>query len=153
MSKIDPLIHLLGEIDELNAHLGLIHSQAATAQADNILDIINDLFRLGANLAGAPGFNELDLASRTLILESLIDSMTEQMPPLTNFIYPAGSATIANVHICRAICRRVERNMISQDTKFHPSYLCYINRLSDFLFTFARYTGYTSNTQELIVHF
>jgi cob(I)alamin adenosyltransferase len=120
---------------------------------DNILNIILNLFRLSANIAEAPKFKDLDLSSTTLELESLIDNLTNQLPPLTNFIYPAGSSTIANIHITRAVCRRVERSLLNIDIKLNQSYLCYINRLSDFLFTLARFIAHTSNTAEIIVNF
>ena len=86
-------------------------------------------------------------------LENAIDSMTIVLPQLRNFILPGGNEFIAFIHKTRTVCRRFERKLINLKNKqyyIEDSCLIYINRLSDFLFTFARYVCYISKCQEVI---
>jgi cob(I)alamin adenosyltransferase len=93
------------------------------------------------------------LSIEVIALESSIDEMVLSLPPLVNFIYPLGSQTIATIHIARTICRRAERKLVAAglEFKFHPSSLHYLNRLSDWLFTLARYVAENNQIEECIL--
>ena len=86
-------------------------------------------------------------------MELAIDVMTSELPVLTRFILPGGNVTMACIHKARTVCRRVERRMVAlktQDMILEPSCYVYMNRLSDFLFTLARYVGHASNVPEIM---
>ncbi|CAB9516046.1 Cob(I)yrinic acid a,c-diamide adenosyltransferase, mitochondrial [Seminavis robusta] len=84
-------------------------------------------------------------------LEDWIDIMTESLPELRNFILPTGSVTAAQFHVCRTVCRRAERSVVPlvNDGVCDPNVMKYINRLSDFLFTAARWCNYCQNNPEI----
>ena len=153
-SKDDLRLDLIGDIDELSAHLGLVHSLLEDAKTNEfIVEVIHDLFHLNAHLAGAVKYANLDLSAEVVNLELSIDEMDLLLPPLVNFIYPLGSQTIAAIHIARTICRRAERKLVAAglEFKFHPSSLQYLNRLSDWLFTLARYVAENNQIEECIL--
>ena len=141
VSKSSLLIDLLGDIDELNSFIGII----ITSKISLIHDIQNWLFDLGTVIANPrKKYNfDIDLVF-TKILENKIDEMTEQLPKLSNFILPTG-----NIHLSRAIARRCERKMVAVK-EIHDyiddNCLIFLNRLSDFLFTLARYENKEENT-------
>ncbi|MGR8948346.1 MAG: cob(I)yrinic acid a,c-diamide adenosyltransferase [Gammaproteobacteria bacterium] len=139
ISKTDPRVAAMGDIDELNSLLGvLICELPQGAMADALLLIQHDLFDLGGELS-IPGSSLLpaDGVSR---LESLIDDYNEDLPPLKEFILPGGSRGAAQCHLARATCRRAERRIValSLDAEVNETSLKYINRLSDLLFVLAR---------------
>lgn len=151
-TKDDARLELIGDLDELSSYLALVHSLYANVSLqDYLLKIIHDLFILNAHVAGAKNFAQLDLSAETLALEQSIDQMSAKLTPLTNFIYPSGSQAIATTHISRTICRRAERKLVraSQDLIFAKSALPYLNRLSDWLFTLARFIAHTTNVKEV----
>ena len=86
-------------------------------------------------------------------LESLIDSFTAKMPPNTSFVLPGGSKAAAQAHVCRAVCRRAERAVISLSKHYDvPEVVhAYLNRLSDFLFTLARFLNVEAGFEEVPV--
>ena len=105
--------------------------------------IQNDLFDLGADLATpaeTPGEALRILPNQVSRLESEIDSLNEQLNPLTSFILPGGSRAAAATHVARATVRRAERTTIkaSQQVDISPDCVSYLNRLSDYLFVAAR---------------
>lgn len=141
-SKDDLRMECIGDIDELGAHLGLIYSTIQDSELENaILEIIQVLFQINAQIAGAEKYRNLDLAIQTEGLEMLIDEMDESLTPLRNFIYPLGNQIIGEVHIARVICRRAERKLVAVNRQFnyHNKTQSYINRLSDWLFILTRY--------------
>jgi cob(I)alamin adenosyltransferase len=85
------------------------------------------------------------------VLEDWIDIMTEQLPELRNFILPTGSVTAAHFHVCRTVCRRAERSVVPmvQEGVCDPNVMKYLNRLSDFLFTAARWCNYCQGNPEI----
>lgn len=141
--KDAPIIGLVGELDELNANLGharvcdlpeVVEVELARAQSL--------LFDVGAEIAapkGTPYFQEATVAEEPARLESAIDAMESRLEPLTQFILPGGSEVAARLHIARAVCRRVERDMVALNVR--SGILVYVNRLSDFLFVAARLTN------------
>jgi cob(I)alamin adenosyltransferase len=151
VSKTDARLHAIGEVDEANSALGVaIHS----LEADNgdvtlvagLRRIQNDLFDLGADIATpgesfVPSPMELRVvAAQVDWLEAAIDAANEQLPPLTSFILPGGSAAAGHMHMARAISRRAERALVaaSQGVSINPQAITYLNRLSDYLFVLCR---------------
>jgi len=146
VSKSSLLIDLLGDIDELNSFIGIIQSKTKTSIIKNIQFWLFDMGTIIANPKKKYNF-DINLEF-TKILENEIDSMTEELPKLNNFILPTG-----NIHLSRAITRRCERKLVFikenyQDNHLHidDNCLIFLNRLSDFLFTLARYENKEEDT-------
>jgi len=145
VSKADPRIDCYGTVDELNAAIGLAGVGATEPIASALARIQNELFVIGSHLAVVAGTRHaealpvLDNYAITR-LESEIDAAEAQLPPLQQFILPAGSETTCRLHLARTICRRAERLLVSSLTErpLPPMVLSYINRLSDWLFVHAR---------------
>ncbi len=143
-------IEAYGTIDELNSHLGLLAADVNTPAPERelLLRVQNILFNIGGFLAGVPDPNvgTDDIAE----LENSIDAMDRLLPPLRNFILPGGSELAARAHIARTVCRRAERRIISvlPTLSISPEILAYINRLSDWLYTFARYCNVQAEIPE-----
>ena len=145
VSKADPRVDAYGEVDELNAWLGLSRAQALDRDLDGALvSIQKDLFALGARLADpaskiAARVTKAALSDGDVVrLEMLIDTLEEELPPLTRFILAGGSEAGAALHVARAVCRRAERRMMLLDPAPDGILIRYINRLSDLLFVMAR---------------
>lgn len=139
LRKSAPRVAALGDVDELNGHLGLIAAglTETTLQA-RIIDVQHALFDLGGELA-IPGVQLLTLAD-IQALEADIDGWNATLPVLQEFILPGGSLAVAQCHVARAVCRRAERSLaVLAETETLPgSTTAYINRLSDWLFVLAR---------------
>lgn len=153
-TKDDLRMECMGDIDELGAHLGLIHSQIQLCELqEELLEIIQVLFQINARIAGAVKYHNLDLSIQTKLLEKSIDRLDEKLTPLRNFIYPVGNSIIAKTHITRAICRRAERKLVQVNREFayDNSTQRYINRLSDWLFTVTRYLAVVYHVDEVAV--
>ena len=145
VSKADPRVEAYGEVDELNAWLGLSRSTPLDRDLDEALVAIQrDLFALGARLADPASKIDARVAKATLDdddvarLEGLIDRLEAELPPLTRFILAGGSPGGAALHVARASCRRAERRMMVLDPLPEGVLIRYINRLSDLLFVMAR---------------
>ena len=143
ISKADLLIEAYGTVDELNAHVGLLRARIDDDQVRSYLGgIQHTLFDIGSVLAkdgiSTPDYPEVKL-SDTDLLEKEIDRMNEHLEPLRQFILPAGSLAIAQAHICRTVCRRAERRVVSVEDEDFTQEVIYLNRLSDYFFTLARY--------------
>jgi len=138
-SKSDARIVALGELDELNAVVGLaIQAMEAEDHRQLLLQVQHDLFDLGAELC-QPGKALIDSAC-TKALEQQAASMNERLPPLKEFILPGGSEGLARIHLARAVCRRAERALVrlAASEPVNPHSLAYLNRLSDLLFLLGR---------------
>ena len=142
VSKGHERVEALGDVDELNAVIGLARCRPSSIEP--WLAIIQDeLFQVGSEVASIPGarlsFQLLESGSITR-LEEWIDEATAQLPPLKSFILPGGSELSALLHLARATCRRAERSVIrlSQNSEVRNEILIYLNRLSDWLFVAAR---------------
>ena len=144
-------MHAIGEVDEANSALGVaIHALEAaegnTPLVAGLRRIQNDLFDLGADIATpGDGFEPSPMELRIVgpqvdWLEAAIDAANEQLPPLTSFILPGGSAAAAQMHMARTVTRRAERALVaaSQAASINPAALKYLNRLSDYLFVLCR---------------
>lgn len=144
------IIEVLGQIDELNSSLGF--SSSSKKIKPIITNIQSQLFYLAAEIAGRPSKNFKINPNATKDIEKLIDHIDKKLPPLKNFIYPVGSPIACHLFLSRAICRRLERTIVSlnRKTKLPPEILSYINRLSDLLFILARYANKISKIKEKI---
>ena len=152
VSKASARVAAYGEVDELNAAIGLARQQTVgDADLDPLLARIqNDLFDLGADLAtperGADAPTALRIvASQVERLEREIDTLNDSLSPLTSFVLPGGSAASAALHLARTVCRRAERAAVAfaeaEQTGAHAGALRYLNRLSDLLFVAARFAN------------
>lgn len=139
IAKTDLRVQAMGEVDELNAVLGmlLIETLPDDVRA-SLLGIQHDLFDLGGELC-MPG-HALMQAQRVSMLETTLDRWNEALPPLKEFILPGGSRAAAVCHLARTVCRRAERVMhaLHAQSTVTPVALQYINRLSDLLFVLCR---------------
>jgi cob(I)alamin adenosyltransferase len=165
VEKFDPRVEAYGTADELNSYLGLIFSLLENNEKLNIsntslrrilFDIQNNLFVVGSLLATADSevlkkLPQLDLDA-TEQLEKMIDTMTAELEPLKNFILPTGHLFSSHLHVARTLCRRCERRTaeIANKDSNYEQVLIYLNRLSDFLFTAARFANHRTNTQDIL---
>jgi cob(I)alamin adenosyltransferase len=157
VGKDNPRVAAYGDVDELNAHLGLARASAPDAEiGDEIVRLQRDLFALGAQLADPSGRVATKIPKAVLRdsdverMEHLIDRLEAGLPPLTNFILAGGSPCGAALHVARAVCRRAERSMVALEPAVDPLLLKYINRLSDLLFVLARAANQRAGAAEAI---
>jgi len=144
-----------GTVDELNSVLGLARAHQPSAATDAYLGKIqHQLFNLGADLATPLDAKttyivRMDAAPITWLEES-IDRMTAELPELTYFILPGGSPAGATLHVARTVCRRAERLVteLQEHEKMGEFVLPYLNRLSDYLFTLARWENQQAGISE-----
>ncbi len=138
-SKNDARVHSLGEVDELNTCLGLCLSLLEDGPLQQLLFAVqHDLFDVGAELC-QPGKN-LITADYVEGLESSAERFNAELSELKEFILPGGSQAVACLQLARAVCRRVERALVTlaETEALNPETGRYINRLSDLLFILAR---------------
>jgi len=156
-SKDAARLHAYGTVDELNSVLGLALAQGLSAEVRGWVEILqNELFAVGADLA-TPQDAEAKWLVRVneepvIRLEREIDHMDERLPALKNFILPTGTPGAATLHIARTVCRRAERwaVAVAEQERINASVLHYLNRLSDWLFTAARYENLLAGRDEMI---
>lgn len=166
VDKSDPRVECYGTIDELNCFIGLAICQIPEDPLEkglqdlktDLLQLQHELFNLGSLMA----CNKADMLaqlpqiqiSQIEALEKSIDYMTGELLPLKNFILPGGSPLSAHLHVCRAITRRAERSTVllnqllteietldAREQEFLSTALVYLNRLSDYFFTAARFAN------------
>lgn len=132
-------VHAMGDVDELNSHIGLLLCEDLPAPArDLLVEIQHQLFNLGGELS-IPGY-ELLKAEAVAALDEALAHYNAQLPKLQEFILPAGNRAAAQAHVCRTVARRAERALVAlgaQD-KLREAPRQYLNRLSDLLFVLAR---------------
>jgi cob(I)alamin adenosyltransferase len=154
--KSDPRVDAYGEVDELNAWLGLsCASSLDPALTEELMHLQRDLFALGAQLADPAdkiaarvtkaALGDADVAR----LEQLIDRLELELPPLRRFILAGGAPAGAALHVARTVCRRAERRMVALDPPVDPILLRYVNRLSDLLFVLARAANHRAGVPEV----
>ena len=152
-------IEAYGTVDELNSYLGLCRDLLTDNNSREILLGIQDrLFVIGSLLACDPGKQPgMQLPQLTeqdiFALEEQIDRMNDAMPPMKFFILPGGHATVSQLHIARCVCRRAERCCVRLELESSgedPLIVKYLNRLSDYLFTLARFTAHQLNVPEVV---
>ncbi len=144
-------IQLLGDLDELNSHIGLVLTHDLPPAIATCLDEIQQLlFDLGADLS-IPGRTHVT-ASHVDWLEHWLDHLNETLPPLKEFILPGGNRAAAQCHLARTVCRRAERNAVELSLMENsgPNTLTFLNRLSDFLFVACRVIAQMNGGQEVL---
>lgn len=153
-------IEAYGTVDELNSFLGAARVTAAEAGllplAAILLRVEHELFNLGSVLATLPEdahpkqarVTDADVAQ----LESEIDRMNAELPPLRSFVLPGGGRLNAELHICRTVCRRAERATVAlgRVEPVPPEAVRYLNRLSDALFVFSRWASHVTGAPETL---
>ena len=145
VAKTDARIEAYGTVDELNSWIGLLRVAVSEAQTE-LEWIQNKLFNLGAELSEAPG--DWIVMSDVKLLEQWIDAMQAVVPKQRAFLLPAGNEGVSRCHVCRTVCRRVERRMIEANA--NAVALQFVNRLSDYLFVLARYVAYKAGEDEIM---
>jgi cob(I)alamin adenosyltransferase len=129
----------MGDVDELNSHIGvLLCEQLPDDLRQELITIQHDLFDLGGELC-IPGFTMIQEA-HVLRLDELLAKYNATLPPLSEFILPGGSRAASQAHICRTVCRRAERSIVSlgKAEALNPQPRQFVNRLSDLLFVLSR---------------
>ena len=148
VSKDDPRVEAYGDVDELNAVLGLARALEMMPRIDEVLvPIQRDLFSIGA-LLSTPDLEKMhDHLAKAQVddgrireLEQAIDACDRELEPLRAFIVPGGTSKAAALHVARTVCRRAERRVIhlQRNVEIPQIVVVYLNRLSDLLFTLAR---------------
>ena len=156
VSKTDPRVVAYGDVDELQACIGVARAAGLPADLDEMcVAIQRDLFALGARLAD-PAHKIAKRVEKIVIndesvrkLEGWIDRLDMEIPPLRHFILSDGNAAGAALHLARTVCRRAERAVLSLGKDaVEPVVLIYLNRLSDLLFTMARAANHRGGATE-----
>ena len=139
VSKHHLRVHAMGDVDELNSHIGLLLCEELPADVRTLLvEIQHQLFNLGGELS-IPGY-ELLKPEAVLALDQALATYNEQLPRLQEFILPAGSRAASQAHVCRTVARRAERMLVAlgQEEAIKEAPRQYLNRLSDLMFVLAR---------------
>lgn len=162
VSKSDSIFVVMGDMDELNAHIGMILAQingltaekleAFTTISISLSTVQHLLFNVGGELAMPEyiGISEAHISW----LESEIDAFNEELPALKDFILPAGSTLVSQIHIARTVCRRAERQAVNLQLNnkeaISANALKLLNRLSDWLFVLSRYCAKVEGSKEVL---
>ena len=160
-SKTDSYFEALGSVDELQSHLGLLYFKLSLLQPESsqrlqeVLELLQTvqtrLMDIGTSIATPSGsrYEATRFQSHEAELETMIDTLTAPLPPLRNFILPGGSESAALAHICRSVCRRAERYILTVPNP-DATAVIYLNRLSDFFFTLARWLNYIQDVPDIV---
>jgi cob(I)alamin adenosyltransferase len=140
--KTHPRIEAYGDVDELNAHIGvaLALTDVPEQYATWLRRVQNDLFDVGADLSVPHGGARERLrvsADQVTWLEGVCDEVNATLKPLRSFVLPGGKPAAAQLHVCRTVCRRAERRALLVEDS-NPEVVRYLNRLSDLLFILSR---------------
>lgn len=157
VSKADLRLDAYGTIDELNSVIGCARALKPKKDIDDLLEVFqNDLFDAGSRLAckDEKMLAKLPVLKNSSIekMEKSIDLMTAEMPALKNFILPGGHVASAQLHLARTVCRRAERLVVrlkESGESVDPLVIIYLNRLSDCLFTLARYVNHSNGVEDV----
>ncbi len=157
VSKDDKRVEAYGTIDELNSHIGLLAEMMRPRNDgyyDELKAVQRNLFTLQTLLATEDADIYARLPQLKLeeveILERQIDTLSDSLPKLHNFVIAGGNMTGAQCHVCRTVCRRAERTVVTlaHSVTVDETILRYLNRLSDYLFVLARYAVVSDGKQE-----
>jgi cob(I)alamin adenosyltransferase len=153
--KDDARVEAYGDVDELNAWIGLARAVDSNRSLDPVLhEIQRDIFALGAQLADPADRIASRLTRAALTdadvsrLETLIDQLEAELPPLRRFILAGGTPAASALHVARTVCRRAERRIVALEPAVEPVLLRYVNRLSDLLFVLARIVNHRAGVAE-----
>jgi cob(I)alamin adenosyltransferase len=159
VSKHHPRVEAYGDVDELNAVIGLARSIELMPRIDEVLaPIQRDLFSLGALLATPQPEKVREQLEKARIdderiaqLEQAIDDGEAELEPLHSFILPGGTPKSAALHVARTVCRRAERRVIAlqEEVELPQLVVRYLNRLSDLLFVLARVANRRAGAAEV----
>ena len=163
--KDDPRVEAFGAVDELNSFIGCARESLASARSGcpalaaleaTLLRVQHELFNLGSEVATDPGAvrdrQPRVLAVQVERLEAEIDAANRDLSPLRSFVLPGGSRLNADLHVCRAVCRRAERRVVAL-VRSDPGSdlpLRYLNRLSDAFFVWSRWASQCSGLPETL---
>ena len=150
VSKNSLRVHAMGEVDELNSHIGVLLCEDMAADVRTVLvEIQHQLFNLGGELS-IPGY-ELLKPEAVLALDEALATYNEQLPRLQEFILPAGSRAASQAHVCRTVARRAERATVAlgNEEAIKETPRQYLNRLSDLMFVLARVFNRDASGHEL----
>ena len=139
VSKSSLRVHAMGDVDELNSHIGLLLCEALPQDVrDLLIEVQHQLFNLGGELS-IPGF-ELLKKEAVLALDEALAHYNAHLPKLEEFILPAGNRAASQAHVCRTVARRAERQVVAlgAEEAINDAPRHYLNRLSDLLFVLAR---------------
>ncbi|USV59189.1 cob(I)yrinic acid a,c-diamide adenosyltransferase [Aeromonas encheleia] len=159
LAKDDMRVETYGAVDELNSQIGLLIAEIPSQEAALLAQLVQlqqELFDLGGELAFSSAAQNASLwqvnEGWTARLEQQIDAYSAQLPVLRNFILPSGSRAAAQAHVVRTLTRRCERLLLglSRAEQVNPAILPYLNRLSDWFFTVARYLLACTGTPEVL---
>lgn len=155
--KHDLQVEAYGTIDELKSYTGLVYDFTDDLLSKkNLLIVIEKLFIAESLVACATFDDQLKmpqlLEEDVIFLEKDIDRMTKDLTPLSSFILPGGHPLISHIHIARTICRRAERAYLRYTEQGEINLVVehYLNRLSDYYFTLARYTAMLLKVDEIL---
>ena len=157
VEKYDLRLESYGTVDELNSWIGLICSQKIDqATRDLLISVQNNLFVIGARLA--TDLSMTDLSAKLPLnmkeiakLESEMDRILDQLPPMEHFVLPGGSNTVSYCHLARTVCRRAERRVcqLAKEVSIPAEIIRYLNRLSDYLFVLSRKVAVDEGIDEI----
>lgn len=157
VSKASMRVEAYGDVDELNAVLGIARRESQDEEIRNLIrELQNDLFIIGADLASPPELSVPRITKERIgEIERTIDRFLEELEPLKEFILPGGSGGGAYLHLARCVSRRVERRIVRlmEEEQVGEEALIYLNRLSDLLFVMARIENKRSKFEETYVEF
>ncbi len=139
VSKNSLRVHAMGEVDELNSHIGVLLCEAMPENVRSVLvEVQHQLFNLGGELS-IPGF-ELLKPEAVIALDQALAQHNENLPQLQEFILPAGNRAASLSHVCRTVARRAERAVVAlgNEEALKEAPRQYLNRLSDLMFVLAR---------------
>lgn len=151
--KYDLQIVALGEIDELDSYLGVTIaslSDKCRELHDPLENLQRELYELESDIVVKR--HEEITSEKVIFLEQQIDELNQHIPQTTHFLLPGGCLTATHLHYARTIARRAERSLAklnAEEQKLAPACLEYLNRLSDYLFTLARYANVLEGVPEV----
>ena len=159
VAKDHPRVAAYGDVDELNAVIGMVRATGPEDFFDPLFATIQrDLFSIGGQLA-TPDPEKVQAAlakaqlspDRVAEFERVMDQADQELPPLRAFVLPAGTAKAAALHLARTVCRRAERSLValSAEAAVPELFVMYLNRLSDLLFTLARLANHREGRGEV----
>jgi cob(I)alamin adenosyltransferase len=155
VSKADLRIETYGTVDELNSWIGVLRDQEVNAKrGEELIEIQDRLFTIGSILATEPGNTKVKIPALTdadiTFLEQRIDAMDSALEPMRFFVLPGGAQAVSFGHVCRTVCRRAERLVISLDQSepVDSQVIIYLNRLSDYLFMLCRTMAHELQAKE-----
>lgn len=152
-------VETYGYIDELNSHIGLLICEVPPQESGLLADLQllqQELFDLGGELAFSSAAQNESIwqvnAAWTTRLEQQIDRYSEPLPPLRQFVLPGGSRAAAQAHVVRTLVRHCERLLLTlgREERVNPEILPYLNRMSDWFFTLARYLNWVTGEREVL---